>query len=170
MSESLDTVAFVRIVWTTCKVWQGGVRGRGACVAGGAWQRGMHGRGVCIAGGKIYQLKNDHTRDFSLPPENEVWGKIIFSEAYVKNSVHQWGSTLAGIPPGSGTPLWARYTPIGTSPGTRYTPLAGTHTPQDQAPPVDTPPWPGTPPGAMHAGRYGQQAAGTHPTGMHSCF
>ena len=22
----------------------------------------------------------------------------------------------------------------------------------------------------MHAGRYGQQAGGTHPTGMHSCF
>ena len=26
-----------------------------------------------------------------------------------------------------------------------------------------------TPPGAMHAGRYGQQADGTHPTGLHSC-
>ena len=25
------------------------------------------------------------------------------------------------------------------------------------------------PPGAVHAGRYGQQAGGTHPTGMHSC-
>ena len=35
-----------------------------------------------------------------------------------------------------------RYTP-----GTRYTPLR-----------------------AVHAGRYGQQAGGTHPTGMHSCF
>ena len=26
-----------------------------------------------------------------------------------------------------------------------------------------------TPPGAVHAGRYGQQAGGTHPTGMHFC-
>ena len=26
------------------------------------------------------------------------------------------------------------------------------------------------PPGAVHAGRYGQQAGGTHRTGMHSCF
>ena len=26
------------------------------------------------------------------------------------------------------------------------------------------------PPGAVHAGRYGQQAGGTHPTGMHSCL
>ena len=25
------------------------------------------------------------------------------------------------------------------------------------------------PPGAVHAGRYGQQAGNTHPTGMHSC-
>ena len=38
------------------------------------------------------------------------------------------------------------------------------------------PPWAGTPPRqvhppeAVHAGRYGQQAGGTHPTGMHSCF
>ena len=32
-------------------------------------------------------------------------------------------------------------------------------TPQEQAPP-----------GAVYAGRYGQQAGGTHPTGMHSCF
>ena len=27
---------------------------------------------------------------------------------------------------------------------------------------------PGTPPNAEHAGRYGQRAGGTHPTGMHS--
>ena len=25
-------------------------------------------------------------------------------------------------------------------------------------------------PGAVHAGRYGQQAGGTHPTGMHTCL
>ena len=25
-------------------------------------------------------------------------------------------------------------------------------------------------PGAVHAGRYGQQAGGTHPTGMHTCM
>ena len=27
-----------------------------------------------------------------------------------------------------------------------------------------------TPPGTVHAGRYGQQAGGTHPTGMQSCI
>ena len=42
------------------------------------------------------------------------WGKVIFSEACVKNSVH-------------------------------------------------------IPPEAVHAGRYGQQAGGTHPTRMHTC-
>ena len=41
----------------------------------------------------------------------------------------------------------------GTPPGTRYTPSLG----------------PGTPPDAEHAGRYGQHAGGTHPTGMQSC-
>ena len=46
----------------------------------------------------------------------------------------------------------------GGVPGQVHPPWAGTH------------PWAGTPPGAVHAGRYGQQAGGTHPTGMHSCF
>ena len=26
------------------------------------------------------------------------------------------------------------------------------------------------PPGVVHAGRYGQQAGGTNPTGMHTCL
>ena len=52
------------------------------------------------------------------------------------------GSTWAGTPLDQVHPLRTRYTPLG----------------------------PGTPPtGAVHAGRYGQQAGGTHPTGMHSC-
>ena len=59
-----------------------------------------------------------------LPPANEVWGKVIFSVACVKNSVHRGGGFLG------------RYPPSGT----------------------------------VHAGRYGQQAGGTHPTGMHSCL
>ena len=61
-------------------------------------------------------------------------------------------------------------------PGTRYLPRPGT--PQTSYPPWDHPPdqvvhppGPGNPPrGAVHAGRYGQQAGGTHPTGMHSCY
>ena len=43
-----------------------------------------------------------------------------------------------------------------------------THPPWDQTPPGADPP-PGSPCG-VHAGRYGEQAGGTHPTGMRSCF
>ena len=70
-----------------------------------------------------------------------------------------------GDPPPEQTPLWSRH-PLG--PGTPS--LRG----------ADTPPGPGTPPGAdplgadptcaVHAGRYGQQAGGMHPTGMQSCY
>ena len=88
---------------------------------------------------------------FSLPPENEVWGKV-FSFTPVCHSVHRGGKTWAGTPPRPGAP-----------PGSRYTP-------PDQVPPQTRyPSRAGTPPGAVHAGRYGQQAGGTHPTGMHSC-
>ena len=85
-------------------------------------------------------------------------------------------------PPGPGTPPGTRYTSLGpgTSPGTRYTPLGpGTPPPRPGTPPRTryTPPrtryplGPATPPpGAKHAGRYGQRAGGTHPTGMQSCF
>ena len=78
-----------------------------------------------------------------LPPANEVWGKVIFSEACVKNSVHRGG--VPDPPPGPG-----RYPPPG--PG-RYPPRPGRYTPPDQAgtPPRDqagTPPpgQAGTPP------------------------
>ena len=54
------------------------------------------------------------------------WGKVIFSQVCVKNSVHMEG----GCPP----------------------------------------PGADTPPRAVYAGRYGQQAGGTHPTGMHTCL
>ena len=66
----------------------------------------------------------------------------ILSDQKSGNPVHP----QTRYPPGPGTPQGP-----GTSPGTRYTP------------------GPGAPPGAVHAGRYGQQASGTHPTGMHSC-
>ena len=52
------------------------------------------------------------------------------------------------------------------------------HPPGQEHPPGRYIPRAGTPPGqvhphpprAVHAGRYGQQAGGTHPTGMHSCL
>ena len=45
------------------------------------------------------------------------------------------------------------------TPGTRHP------TPQIQVTPLDQ-----APPCAVHAGRYGQQAGGTHPTGMQFLF
>ena len=79
---------------------------------------------------------------FLLPPTNKVWGKVIFSEACVKNSVYGGRSTWAGTPrdrvgtpprpdsysprPGRYTPLLPGRYPLGTrqvhSPGTRQVP------------------------------------------------
>ena len=59
-----------------------------------------------------------------------------------------------------------------TPPGTRGSPsrTRGRH-PLEQTPQgADTPYQEQTPPGAVHAGRYGQQAGGKHPTGMQSCL
>ena len=66
-----------------------------------------------------------------LPPANEVWGKVIFSVACVKNSVHK-GEYLGRYPPGRYTPLGqvhpravhppGRYTPGQVHPLGRYTP------------------------------------------------
>ena len=65
-------------------MWQGGMHGRGACMAGGrcgrgnTWhggvcdQGGMHVGVVCMAGGCAWQGA------YLLPPANEVWGKVIF--------------------------------------------------------------------------------------------
>ena len=88
-----------------------------------------------------------------LPPGNEVAGRLCFYRCPVilltegvSASVH------AGIPPppGADTP------PPADPPGSRP--------PLEQAPP-----WSRPPPGPEHAGRYGQRAGGTHPTGMQSC-
>ena len=103
------------------------------------------------------------------------WAKVIFSQACVKNSVHRGGrgglpQCMLGYPPGT------RHTPpradTTTPPGTRHT-----TPPRDQAhPPLQSrhPPGPGTPPEqtpppGKQTAAYGQRAAGTHPTGMHSC-
>ena len=107
-----------------------------------------------------------------LPPANEVWGKVIFSEACVKNSVHGGGVPDQVPPPGPGryppgtrqvpSPRTRQVTPPG--PG-RYTPSprdqAGTPRTRQVHPPGTRqvpPPGPGryTPPGP---GRYTH----THP-------
>ena len=71
---------------------------------------------------------------------------VILSTEGVPGQVPPWDQ----VHPGPGTPPWDQ---VHTSPR------------------PGTPPGPGTPPPvAVHAGRYGQQAGGTHPTAMHSCF
>ena len=84
-----------------------------------------------------------------LPPTNEVWGKVIFSVACVKNSVHGgWGvglpQCMLGYPP-----------PTTIPPRSSHSPRAGT--PHSRHPTC-----------AVYAGRYGQQVGGMHPTGMQS--
>ena len=92
-----------------------------------------------------------------LPPANEVWGKVIFSEASVKNSVHRGvgGSLVRGVPAsrglsgsggacsGGGGWVWSG----GSGPGGVCLVRGGAG---------------GDP-------RTATAAGGTHPTGMHSC-
>ena len=61
----------------------------------------------------FHQLINEHEALILLPPANEVWGKVIFSVACVKNSVHRgtvclsacWDTTpQADNPPGADPP------------------------------------------------------------------
>ena len=89
----------------------------------------------------------DHLQ-FLLSPAKEIWGKVIFSEACVENSVNGGGqSTWAGTPLPSGTPPQGRYPLAGTPPGPA------------------TPPWTRYSPEQCMLGDTGNK----HPTGMHSC-
>ena len=103
-------------------------------------------------------------------------GKVMFSQACVKNSVHggrctppgQTGRHPLGSPPGKNplgqTPPWAdtshldRHLPLGRHP-LRQTPPTGRHPHRQTPSQVDTP---------LHQMATG--ADGRHPTGMHSCF
>ena len=49
--------------------------------------------------------------DILLPPANEVWGKVIFSEACVKNSVHSGGRGVQAHTGGGGSQHALRQTP-----------------------------------------------------------
>ena len=126
------------------------------------------------------------------------WAKVIFLQACVKNCPQGEGGgclpqcMLGYTPPGPGTPPWSRPpkaepprpstppgadTPPPTRPGTHPPPGPGTPPPQPGTPPLEqTPPRPGThtrgadPPPGKQTAVYGQRAAGTHPTGMHSCL
>ena len=79
-----------------------------------------------------------------------------------------------GTPPGWRTPPGTRQTPPDAGwrnpPGTRQTPLDGGPPGTRQTPPDGgTPPDQADPPFGKQTPAYGLRAAGTHPTGMHSC-
>ena len=118
---------------------------------------------------------------------NEVLAKVIFLHLSVIHSVHRGGGTWPGTPPDQVHPPWDQVNPP-PGPG-KPSPLGpGTppdHPPRDQVHPLGpgTPPGPGTPqdqvpppgpgtppPPEQQPPEYGQRSAGTHPTGMHSCF
>ena len=88
----------------------------------------------------------------------------------VCDSVHRRvsASVHPGIhPPGADTPQ-SRLPPEQTPPTPSRHPL-GADTPPGADPPGTDPPWEQTPP-RKKTQAYGQRAAGTHPTGMHSCW
>ena len=96
---------------------------------------------------------------------NEVVAKVMFLHVSV---ILLTGGVSRQAPPGPGRPPGQGEPPPpgpgnppgpGPPPGTRQTPQAERTAPRDQA----------DPPGNQTAA-YGQWAAGTHPTGMHSCF
>ena len=124
---------------------------------------------------------------------NEVVAKVIFLHLSVIHSVHRGGvaSVHAGIPspweqtppelgyhpPPEQTPThpppWEQTPPQSRpprpdTPHSRHPPWEQTpqtrHPPREQTPPEQTPPPPG-----KQTPAYGLRAAGTHPTGMHSC-
>ena len=79
-----------------------------------------------------------------LPPANEVWGKVIFSEACVKNSVHRGGVPHQVPPPDQpGTPPPDQ---AGTPPGTRQVPPRTRQVPPRDQAGTPLPDQAGTPP------------------------
>ena len=82
---------------------------------------------------------------FSLPPANEVCEGYVFTDVCLST-----GEVSAPLHAGIHTPSGRRQ------------PLRGRHPPGSRHPPEQTPPT------AVHAGRYGQQASGMHLTGMHT--
>ena len=88
------------------------------------------------------------------------WGKVMFLHVSV---ILLTGGVSASVHAGIHHPPW-KQTP---TPGADTSP--GADTPGADTPGADTP-LEETPPGAVHAGRHGQQAGGTHPTGMHTCL
>ena len=95
---------------------------------------------ILLVAGMLYLSHRGSNFKSLLASPNEVCEGYVFTTV-CQSFCSQGGST------------WA------VTPG-RYTLRAGTRSGQVQPPS----------PGAVHAGRYWQQAGGTHPTGMHFCL
>ena len=92
-----------------------------------------------------------------LPPANEVYKGYV---SQVSVCPQGWGGVC---------PIACWDTPLGRHPPEHNPPGAnplGHHLPGSRHPLGEDTPW--NPPCTVHAGRYGQQAGGTHPTGMHT--
>ena len=104
---------------------------------------------------RVYQVINLSQNQFWMvvTARNEVGARLCFY------------TCLWFCSQGESAPLHAGIHPPGPEAGTPPGPEAGTPPPRSRHPPG-----PGTPPtSAVLAERYGQQAGGTHPTGMQSC-
>ena len=131
----------------------------------------------------------------SLPPATKLGQGYVFTG--VCDSVNRGGVYLSACwdtPPGGRHPLGAdtpqsrqpreQTPPRADTDGNRHHPMGADPPPPEQTspgadiPPSRQPPGADTPqsrhppsrPPTEHAGRYGQRAGGTHPTGMQSCF
>ena len=119
------------------------------------WKKLDQGGGACLAAPLL-----DPPMPTDVYRPQTKFAKVMFLHLSVSHSVHGEGGCLpqcrhplrSDTPPRANTPLGADNPP--------------THS---RHPPTPTP-WSRHPPCAVHAGRYGQLAGGTHPTGMHTCF
>ena len=159
---------------------RGGGLSRGS-LFGGSLSRGVSSQRPLVT--VMCRRYTSYWNAFLLPPATKLGQGYIFTS--VCDSVHRgvclsacWDTTLwTRHPPGSRHPPDQTppldQAPPDQAPPDQAPPRAGTPrpgTPPDQAPPRPGTPQPGSPPpSAEHAGRYGQRAGGTHPTGMQSC-
>ena len=129
-----------------------------------------------------------HGVSFLLPPANEVLhlsvshyvhsggGGVCLSACWDTHSPQEQTSPRGADTPLEQISLGGRHSPEQTSPRADThpqeqtpPPRADTHPQEQTHPEADTHPREQTPPCAVHAGRYGQEVGGTHPTGMHTC-
>ena len=83
---------------------------------------------------KSFSRSVHNTRMSLLSPTSKVWGKVMFSEACVKNSVHRGGGQLQCMLGYHPSP-WEQTLLDQVPPPTRHTP------PDQTSPRPDTPPW-----------------------------